>query len=356
MDVTKLKEREDDLERQDKERKQLVANEQAAKEASRLKSQFLANMSHEIRTPITGVIGMAELLLDLDLDDEQREFTENIYRSANALLTVINDILDFSKVESGRLDIEEVQFSLSTIIRDVNKMLSFAAERKNLDFRSEISTDIRENMVVIGDPGRVRQIITNLLTNSIKFTHQGYVRFSASKYKETGDRVEIEFVIEDTGIGMEEDVLKRLFQPFSQGDASTARKFGGTGLGLTICKNLLELMRGKIDLKSVQGSGTTAKFWIPFNKPLDTQNKSLIEIDELPARLQSEMSVSCNSSEFEQTFNFPAELQPSRRPGKPKRRPSVSLTPPVIADGAALEDVLPNSDREKVHVLVVEDK
>ncbi|KAK4165715.1 putative signal transduction histidine-protein kinase [Cladorrhinum sp. PSN259] len=301
MDVTELKAREKDIQAQAQEKRQLLANEAAAKEASRLKSQFLANMSHEIRTPITGVIGMAELLLDVELNEEQREITENIYRSANALLTVINDILDFSKVESGRLDIEEVQFSLSVIVRDVSKMLSFAAERKELAFRSDISPDIESDLVVMGDPGRVRQIITNLVTNSIKFTSVGHVKFSVFQERETPETIEIKFVIEDTGIGIEEEVRKRLFQPFSQGDSSTARKFGGTGLGLTICKNLLDLMKGRMTLESTVGVGTTATFWIPFNRPVRGLQipGQLVRIDPLSDRLQSEMSFSCNSSEYE---------------------------------------------------------
>lgn len=193
--------------------------------------------------PITGVVGMAEILLDTHLEGEQREFAENIQRSANALLTVINDILDISKVESGRLDIEEVQFSLPLVIQDVTKMLSLDAERKKLQFEHVVDFgELGEDMAVIGDPGRVRQILTNLLTNSIKFTHEGFVKLTVIVEKEDEDLIVVKFIVKDSGIGINEDVQQKLFQPFTQADSSTARRFGGTGLGLTISKNVFDQM------------------------------------------------------------------------------------------------------------------
>lgn len=297
---------------------------------------------------------MAELLLDLELDEEQRDYAQNISRSANALLTVINDILDFSKVESGRLDIEEVQFSLSMVVQDVSKMLSYAAERKNLAFRSDIAPDIENDLVVLGDPGRVRQIITNLITNSIKFTNSGYVEFSVWKERETDDVIETKFVIKDTGIGIDDDVRKKLFKPFSQGDPSTARKFGGTGLGLTISKNLLDLMKGRIELQSAVGHGTTATFWIPFMKLQNPEMDRLVQIGPIPDRLQSELSVSCHSSE--QDMYSPSisgvihnQIDGNRLPG---RRRGTNLPSHLGPDNEQLS--MP--DRAKIEVLVVEDK
>lgn len=230
-------------------------------------------------------------------------------------------------------------------VRDVAKMLSFAAQRKNLEFISDISPDVAEDLVVLGDPGRVRQIITNLLTNSIKFTHQGHVKLSVTKEKETPDTIEIRFCVQDTGIGIEDEIRKKLFQPFSQGDASTARKFGGTGLGLTICKSLLELMHGRMVLDSVVNQGTTASFWVPFNKPSETQPSNLVKIQPLPDRLQSEMSVSCNSSEYDQMC-LPGPNGDLGSPGDKSRSPT-KIRP-------AVED-LSKEERSKIHILVVED-
>jgi len=342
------------LRRKEQENIELLANESAAKEASKMKSSFLANMSHEIRTPIHGVLGMSEVLMDTKLDGEQTEFIQNIQRSANSLLTVVNDILDFSKIESGRLDIEEVQFSLGVVLKDVAKMLSYAAQRKNLSFGSDMQLGDNDDLVLLGDPGRIRQILTNLLTNSIKFTSEGHVRLTAKITSDTADTTTVEFGVEDTGIGIEEDVKKRLFKPFSQADSSTARRFGGTGLGLTISKNLVDLMKGTISLQSRLGSGTSATFSIPFRKPefaSGTSTTPLVEVSGFPDRVKSELSLSCDNSST-------AEGKGSRRLSPPLASPkgatSMNVNRTSLPSVSRQEIPQPELDRSRLHILVVE--
>ncbi len=264
MDITERRRAENKLEESRKERLRALASETAAKEASRLKSEFLANMSHEIRTPIAGVIGLAELLLDTSLTREQRDYAENIQRSADALLTVINDVLDFSKIEVGKLDIDNGPFNLNVLTMDMRKMLSFATQKKGLELVAEC--ELPYTGLVIGDAGRLRQILTNLLTNAIKFTSTGSIALKVRAIRETDDLMEVQFDVEDTGCGISEKALHHLFQPFRQADSSTARKFGGSGLGLSISKNLVELMKGKIGLRSKEGVGSVAWFSVPFKK------------------------------------------------------------------------------------------